>query len=283
MARAPCFDVSQAYIPAGYKELSIPISNGHNFHRNSLHIWPRGKYMLIALPNLDGSLTCTLFMDFNGKESFEQLQTSKEVTAFFSRNFPDALDAMPSLVDDFQRNPTPPLVTIRCAPYHDLQSGRTVLIGDAAHAIVPFFGQGINAGFEDCRILLQLLKEHNYDLSQALPAFSKTRKPNADAIAQLALQNYEEMASHTASPWFLWSRRVGLLVNRLAPGLFVPLYSLVSFSNTPYAEAVALAAQRKRSVRTALGVAGATLATTAVAIVASAATAAWIRRSSSRS
>ncbi|KAA8497864.1 Kynurenine 3-monooxygenase [Porphyridium purpureum] len=260
MQKKDRFNFQQSYLPAGYKELSIPPGpqGEYQMEPHALHIWPRHKFMLIALPNLDGSFTCTLFMDFEGPQSFAALKTEQDVEAFFRAHFKDALPLMPTLVEDFFANPTPSLVTIRCDPFHHMD--RALLIGDAAHAIVPFFGQGINAGFEDVRILTELMDSHeaNAGFDEALfRSYTAARKENADAIADLALSNYDEMASKTASAWFRVRRRMGLLLNKVAPGAFMPLYSMISFSNIPYAESVRRSKMQEERIKSILFASGA--------------------------
>jgi len=193
MQRLSHFDYSQDYIDSDYKELSIPDINGDfRMEKHALHIWPRGKFMLIALPNSDGSFTCTLFMPYDGENSFKDLKDAKAARAFFEKTFPDALDQMPTFEEDWNDNPQAPLVVIRCYPWS--WKDKVTLIGDASHAIVPFYGQGMNSGFEDCYVFDKMIDEFNEDFSQILPEFGRRRKPNADAIADLALYNYKVMA-----------------------------------------------------------------------------------------
>ncbi|GAB0495128.1 hypothetical protein MMPV_006426 [Pyropia vietnamensis] len=292
LARRPWFDYAQSYVPAAYKELHIPAAVATaaaadgTLPREFLHIWPRGRYMLIALPNADGSFTVTLFLDAiatadGGGPSFASLDAGgpAAVTTFFRAEFPDALPLLPDLVADWAANPTAALPTVRCAPYHYASS--VVLVGDAAHAIVPFYGQGCNAALEDVRVLANLLDDAavatpsatapsdpaaadgtsagggdgidggGYSISPVsallatvLPAYSAARVPSGHTIADLALGHYDEMAAKTASPAFLALRRVRLAVQAALPrGLYTPLYSLISFSNVPYADAVARAAR----------------------------------------
>ena len=233
------YNYSQSYIEHGYKELSIPPGpNGsHRLEKNALHIWPRHSYMLIALPNTDGSFTCTLFFPFEGDPSFALLRSPEHVKAFFGENFPDAVPLMPDLTEEFFANPTSSLVTVRCWPW---VINRTALIGDAAHAIVPFFGQGMNAGFEDCRILDTLIEHYEGDWPKILDAFQKNRKPDADAVAELALQNFIEMRDLVADERFLFRKKIEARMHELFPDKWVPLYSMVTFSDTPYSEALRL-------------------------------------------
>lgn len=224
------FDFSQNYIDHGYKELHIPATAAGEFQleKNALHIWPRQSYMMIALPNPDGSFTCTLFFPFEGKSSFDILQTEETVHNFFVNAFPDATRLMPSLSTDFFSNPTSSLVTMKCYPW---VRNKILLIGDAAHAIVPFFGQGMNAGFEDCRILNSLLDSYTNNWDDVLPAFQKQRKPDADAIAQLALDNFVEMRDLVADADFLLRKKIEARLHALYPDKWIPLYSMVTFKD----------------------------------------------------
>lgn len=231
------FDFSQSYINHGYKELHIPASAAGEFQleKNALHIWPRQSYMMIALPNTDGSFTCTLFFPFEGNPSFETLQSDDAVRNFFSSTFPDATRLMPSLSNDFVSNPTSSLVTMKCYPW---VRNKILLIGDAAHAVVPFYGQGMNAGFEDCRILNSLLDTYTNNWDNVLPAFEKQRKPDADAIAQLALDNFVEMRDLVADADFLLRKKIEARLHALYPDKWIPLYSMVTFQDTiRYSEA----------------------------------------------
>lgn len=222
------FEYKQSYIEHGYKELRIPASDTGNFQLepNALHIWPRESFMLIALPNPDKSFTCTLFLPFEGPVSFEQLKTPASVQEFFQKYFPDALQLMPSLNEDFRDNPTGSLVTVYCYPWH---RNRTLLIGDAAHAIVPFYGQGMNAGFEDVRILNELLNKYDDNWAFVLPEFEKLRKPDADAIARLALDNFVEMRDLVADEDFQLRKKIEARLHELFPDRWIPLYTMVTF------------------------------------------------------
>ena len=192
--------------------------------------------MMIALPNVDGSYTCTCFWPFAGDNSFAALATRKEVRSCFAKTFPDAVPLMPSLEEDFSLNDVGSLVTVRCAPWR--YRDRVALLGDAAHAVVPFYGQGANAAFEDCIVLDECLRELSGDLAEALETYERRRKPHADALADLAIGNFLEMRDKTASRAFLFGKKVEKLLAKLFPGRFVPLYYMVTFSRTPYADAV---------------------------------------------
>ncbi len=232
------FNYCQEFIEHGYKELSIrPNEDGKwKMDHNCLHIWPRKSFMLIALPNLDGSFTVTLFLAFEGKDAaFAKLNTPEKVRAFFNRYFSDASALMPHLETEFAENPASSLVTVRCSPWN--VDGQTLLLGDAAHAIVPFFGQGMNAGFEDCTLLYQLMEEHKGDYESLFNTFSRRRKPDGDAIADLALDNFVEMRDKVADERFLLKKDLEKKIVSLVPEKWMPLYSMVTFSHMPYSEA----------------------------------------------
>src|ERR1700722_57948 len=238
MLRLTRFKFSQQYLDYGYKELTIPAgANGkHVLETNALHIWPRGNYMLIALPNIDGTFACILFLPFAGLDSFAQLTTPSAVIEFCQPRFPDAIPLMPNLTDNFFANPTGSMVTIKCSPWH--VEGRVLLLGDSAHAIVPFFGQGINCGFEDCTFLLSLIDQYGADWGRVFTAFEEARKINTDAIADLAIENFVEMRDRVADPRFLFRKKVELAFEAKYPRLFVPKYAMVTFHRIPYATAL---------------------------------------------
>lgn len=239
MQKLDRFDYSQEYLTHGYKELEIPpaADGSHRMQNDCLHIWPREEFMLIALPNPDGSFTCTLFLAFDGKESFSKIKTDQDVLDFFQRNFADAIPLMPTLIEDFRDNPTSSLMMVKCSPWNF--KDKICLIGDAAHAIVPFYGQGMNCGFEDCRVLNDMLGEMNDDFSTVLPRFARERKPASDAILELALRNYIEMRDKTADKEFLLQKKIEARFSKLHPDKWIPLYSQVSFSHIPYHQALA--------------------------------------------
>jgi kynurenine 3-monooxygenase len=233
------FDYQQYYINCGYKELTIPPTGEGEFalKPNALHIWPRKDYMLIALPNLDKTFTCTLFFPFEGETSFSQLNTRERVSDFFAKTFPDAALLMPNHVQEFFANPTSSLVTVKCFPW--IRSGKFALIGDAAHAIVPFFGQGMNCGFEDCRVLDDLIDKYGDDWERILEEYQYLRKPDGDAIADLAVNNFIEMRERTADPRFLLQKRIEARLHEKYPELWIPAYSQVTFSpHIRYSEAL---------------------------------------------
>jgi len=233
------FDYRQFYIDYGYKELNIPAnsSGGFQLEENALHIWPRGNYMMIALPNKDGSFTCTLFFPFEGNPSFSMLKSEQDVLNFFSHDFPDTIEIMPTLVHDFFTNPTSSLVTVKCSPW--IRDDYFALIGDAAHAIVPFFGQGMNCGFEDCTVLNGLIDQYNHNWSKIFPEYQRLRKPDGDAIADLALQNFVEMRDKVADPVFLLRKKIEAWFSEKHPDKWIPAYSMVTFSpEIRYSEAL---------------------------------------------
>lgn len=233
------FQYQQHYIDFGYKELTIPAGENGTFllEKNALHIWPRGNYMLIALPNMDGSFTCTLFFPFEGEPSFASLDTKEKVTVFFKATFANAYQLMPTLVEDFFTNPTSSLVTVKCFPW--VRDDRFALIGDAAHAIVPFFGQGMNCGFEDCRVLNSLIDTHNENWDAILKEYQTLRKPDADAIAELALNNFVEMRDKVSDPKFLLQKKIETAFSKKHPGKWIPAYAQVTFSpQIRYSEAL---------------------------------------------
>jgi kynurenine 3-monooxygenase len=238
MLRHSRFNFSQQYLDYGYKELTIPAarSGKQALETNALHIWPRGNYMLIALPNVDGTFACILFLPFEGKDSFEKLLTRATVLEFFQSQFPDARSLMPDLVDNFFANPVGSMVTIRCSPWSF--EGKVLLMGDAAHAIVPFFGQGINCGFEDCTVLMKLLDQHGADWNKVFNEFERARKENTDAIADLAIENFVEMRDRVGDPRFLFRKKVEFALQEQYPQRFVPKYSMVTFLRVPYATAL---------------------------------------------
>jgi kynurenine 3-monooxygenase len=233
----PGFAYGESYLPHGYKELTIPPTTDGRWQmeKNALHIWPRKSFMMIALPNPDGSFTCTLFWEFEGPRSFATTTTDDEVRRFFSEEFPDAVPLMPALLEDYRENPTGSLVTIRCAPWY--YKDRVALVGDAAHAVVPFYGQGMNAAFEDCVVLDECLSTFADDRERAFARYFARRKENADALADLAVQNFIEMRDKTASRVFRLKKKLDHALEGWLPGSYLPLYTMVTFTRIPYAEA----------------------------------------------
>ena len=255
MLRTPRFDYSQDYLDYGYKELHIPAAadGSHRLDPEALHIWPRGRFMMIALPNADGSFTCTLFMPYAGAEGFDALEEVADARDFFAREFNDSLEHLAEFAEDWTSNPVSPLLTVRCSPWH--YRARILLIGDASHAIVPFYGQGMNAGFEDCSLLAERLGRYGgagqggavdweglvRDFGGRPGESSGSRIPDADAIADLALRNFVEMRDRVADPAFLRQKQLAARMHERFGADFLPAYSQVSFSRTPYREALAAA------------------------------------------
>lgn len=251
------FQYSQYYIDFGYKELCIPPGENGSFRleKNALHIWPRGNYMMIALPNTDGSFTCTLFFPFEGNPSFATLNTKEKVQEFFNTTFGDVVKLMPTLVDDFFTNPTSSLVTVKCFPW--VRANKFALIGDAAHAIVPFFGQGMNCGFEDCAVLNNLIDQYNNDWTKILDAYQLSRKPDSDAIADLAINNFIEMRDKVADPKFLLQKKIEANVSKKYPGKWIPAYSQVTFSpHIRYSEALKNGARQEKIMQDIMAMPG---------------------------
>ena len=240
------FNFSQQYLDYGYKELTIPAGpqGEHLLEIHALHIWPRGNLMLIALPNIDGTFACILFLPFEGTDSFAALTAPAQVARFFESRFPDAVPLMPQLAENYFANPTGAMVTIKCSPWH--VEGRALLLGDAAHAIVPFFGQGINSGFEDCTCLVELLDRCGADWPRLFAEFEKERKINTDAIADMAIENFTEMRDRVADSRFLFRKKVELALEAKYPQLFVPKYAMVTFHRIPYSVAMARGAIQDR-------------------------------------
>jgi kynurenine 3-monooxygenase len=237
MLKLPRFNLSQQHLDYGYKELTIAAGPGgkHRLEPHALHIWPRGSFMLIALPNVDGTFACILFLPFDGERSFASLDSASRIQSFFESHFPDAIPLMPQLQDNYANNPTGAMVTIRCSPWH--VEGKALLLGDAAHAIVPFFGQGMNCAFEDCTCFLGLLDRHGSNWPVLFREFESARKANTGAIADLALENFIEMRDRVADPRFLFQKKVELALEARFPRLFIPKYAMVTFHRVPYSVA----------------------------------------------
>ena len=234
--RIDSFDYDESYLAHGYKELTIPPGPCGSWlmEKNALHIWPRKSFMMIALPNPDGSFTCTLFWEFEGPRSFATAQTDNDVHRFFEEEFPDAVPLMPTLLEDFRQNPTGSLVTIRCAPWY--YQDKVCLLGDAAHAVVPFYGQGMNAAFEDCVVLDECLEKFPENWERGFAEYFSRRKENTDALADLAIGNFIEMRDKTASKTFRAKKKLDHLLEAALPGIYLPLYTMVTFTRIPYAQ-----------------------------------------------
>ena len=240
MQKLDQFNYQQKYIEDGYKELLLPANKdgSYQLYKNALHIWPRGRFMLIALPNEDGSFTCTLFMPYdNHKHAFNKLKNDEHITSFFKEVFPDFYEMMPNLIENWHQHPLSSLAIIRCYPW---TYGKTALIGDAAHATVPFYGQGMNAGFEDCTVLWNLMNKHQENWTAIFDEYQRTHKKNGDALQDLSLHNYHVMRDYVADPKFLLQKKIEAHIFEKHPDKWMPLYSQVTFSHIPYSEAFAV-------------------------------------------
>jgi len=246
------FKYDESYLAHGYKELTIPPASDGSWRmeKNALHIWPRKSFMMIALPNPDSSFTCTLFWEFEGPRSFATTKTDDGVCRFFEEEFPDAVPLMPTLLEDFKNNPTGSLVTVRCAPWY--YQDKVCLLGDAAHAVVPFYGQGMNAAFEDCVVLDECLEEFPENRERAFAEYFFRRKVNADALADLAIGNFIEMRDKTASKTFRAKKKLDHFLEAALPGIYLPLYTMVTFTRIPYATAAKRARTQDAIVYTAI-------------------------------
>ncbi|HSN17522.1 MAG TPA: NAD(P)/FAD-dependent oxidoreductase [Gammaproteobacteria bacterium] len=237
MVRRRGVKVVEDILPHAYKELTIPAGpdGSHRMEKHALHIWPRGGYMLIALPNLDGSFTVTLFLAREGDPSFARLDQPGELKRFFASEFPDTVALIPDLEQEFRAHPTGIMGTVHTEHWH--AAGGALLLGDAAHAIVPFHGQGMNCAFEDCLVLDECIGRRGEDWSKAFGEFESLRRPNAEAIAAMALENYVEMRDAVRDPKFMLQKKLGFLLEERNPGVFVPRYSMVMFHHLPYSDA----------------------------------------------
>ena len=232
------FNYSQEFLDQGYKELTVPATAGAAWasEKEVLHMWPRGRYMLLGFPNTDGSFTCSLHMPFEGQPSFESLENEEELKKFFVEQFPDVVNEIPNLVENFYLHKPSPMVTVRCWPW--TTQGKVALIGDAAHVLFPYYGQGANAGFEDCGVLVECIDRHPDDWTAAFKAYERLRKPNMDAIADMCVQHYIEIRDLVGTPEFLLRKAIERKVNQLYPHEYRPLYSMIAFSCMPYTEAL---------------------------------------------
>lgn len=240
------FNFSQEYLEHGYKELIIPAGANREYQmeKNALHIWPRKTYMLIALPNIDGSFAAIFFFPFEGDPSFASLDSEEKMLNFFKTQFPDVVPLMPNLLENYSSNPTGAMVTIKCWPWH--VDDKALLLGDAAHAIVPFFGQGVNCAFESCAYLAACLDKHGAAWREVFAEFETLRKENTDAIAELALENFIEMRDRVADPRFLFKKKVEQLLEQKYPAIFLPKYSMVTFHRLPYSVALSRGKMQER-------------------------------------
>ena len=236
MQKLDRFNYSQNYIEDGYREILLPANpdGSYPLDKNALHIWPRGRFMLIALANEDGSFTCTLFMPYEGENSFETLTNKESVDNFFKTTFPDFYKMMPNIADAWEDHPLSSLAIVRCYPW---VHGKTALMGDAAHATVPFYGQGMNSGFEDCSVMWDLMQKHNENWPKVFDEYQKLRKPDGDGVQDLSLHNYYVMRDFVGDPQFLLQKKIEAHFSEKYPDKWMPLYSQVTFSHIRYSEA----------------------------------------------
>lgn len=236
MQKLDRFNYEQRYIADGYREILLPANEdgSYKLEKNALHIWPRGRFMLIALPNEDGSFTCTLFMPFEGENSFSQLNSKEDVDRFFKTTFPDFYEIMPNIGEAWEDHPLSSLAITRCYPWYH---GKAALMGDAAHATVPFYGQGMNAGFEDCTVMWGLMQKHDHNWEKIFAEYSVVRKPDGDGLQDLSLHNYHVMRDYVADPKFLLQKKIEARFSEKHPEKWLPLYSMTTFSDIRYSVA----------------------------------------------
>jgi kynurenine 3-monooxygenase len=236
MQKLDRFNYSQTYIEDGYREILLPANpdGSYKIEKNALHIWPRGRFMLIGLPNEDGSFTCTLFMPYEGENSFSKLTSKEAVNDFFKTTFPDFYEMMPNIADAWEDHPLASLAITRCYPWHH---GKVALMGDAAHATVPFYGQGMNAGFEDTTVMNDLMIKHDHNWEAIFEEYSRTRKPDGDGLQDLSLHNYHVMRDYVADPKFLLQKKIEAKFSEKHPDKWLPLYSMTTFSDYRYSVA----------------------------------------------
>lgn len=251
MQKTQRFDYAQEYLDQAYKELRLPpaAAGGWALEGNAIHIWPRGNYMLIGFPNLDGSFTVALHMPYEGEPSFASIRGEQDLLALFHSTFEDAVPLMPSLVKDYFAHPPTSMITVRCSPW--TCNGRVALVGDSAHAIVPSYGQGANSGFEDCSVLADCIAAGG-GWAAALADYERRRKPNADAIAELALEHFAELRDKVGDPEFLLRKEIERRLSELDPDRFMPLYALISFTTLPYVEARARGCEQEKLISWAM-------------------------------
>jgi kynurenine 3-monooxygenase len=249
MHRGERAQYQQDFLAWGYKELTVPpdlITDDH-LDANSLHVWPRGDRMLMAMPNSDGSFTCTCILPFEGEHSFASLKTESEVLSLFEEQFPDAVPMMPNLTQDFLSNPSGEMITTLTLPWH--YKDRVVLIGDACHAVVPFYGQGMNAAFEDCSVLDKCIARHGNNLEAGFAEYQNLRKRHTDVLAELSKQNFVELRERVRSPLFVARKKLDVALNRIFPKRWIPLYTLMAHTTVPYADALEQFQKRERKAK----------------------------------
>ena len=254
MQKKTRLNFSQQYWSQGYKELQVPASLNKKWtsEKNVIHIWPRGNYMLLGFPNLDGSFTCSLHLPFEGPISFDSIRAEEDLRRLFNDSFPDAVSLIPRLVDDFFAHSANSMITIKCAPwsYHD----KVALIGDSAHSIFPSYGQGANAGFEDCGTLYDCMEKYGENWHRVLREFERQRHPNTDAIADLCIEHFHELRDHVGTPKFLLRKKIERRINEAYPERYLDLYSMISFTQMPYTEALRMDCEQRAIVEQIMSV-----------------------------
>lgn len=245
-------DYHQEYLEWGYKELTLAAGpdGGSAIELTALHVWPRSHCLFVSHPNLDGSHTLTLFLPFEGEDSFATVRTPEQVGALFAKYFPDLLPLLPGLLDQWERHPTGSLITTRTAPWRF--GDWAVLLGDACHAVYPFYGQGMNSAFEDCCVLMAALADHPQDTAAAFGRYEQLRRPHTDVLAELSKANFVELRQKVQSPWFIARKRLDLALNRLWPRSWLPLYTMIAHSTMPYGEALERSHRQERLLRATL-------------------------------
>ncbi|MEA2176547.1 MAG: kynurenine 3-monooxygenase [Blastocatellia bacterium] len=248
MQRMHRFNYSQEFLDQGYKELRVPGDADASWmsEKRVLHMWPRGRYMLLGFPNMDGSFTCSLHMPFEGEPSFDSIRTREDVLDFFEETFPDVVKHIPNLAEDFNAHQPNPMITIRCSPW--TFQGKVALIGDAAHVLYPYYGQGANSGFEDCLVLMQCMEKYQDNWNLIFSEYERLRKPNMDAISDMCGEHYVEIRDSLADPKFLLRKTIERRVNQLFPDRYTPLYSMIAFSCMPYADALRIDREQSRTI-----------------------------------
>jgi kynurenine 3-monooxygenase len=254
LQKSELFDYSQQYSAQGYKELAIPAGSTQALQADALHIWPRGDFMLMAFPNPDGSFTGALYAPFDGEESFEALGDETRLSAFMHEHFPDVASAIPNLSEQFFARPANTMLTVRCRPWS--RAGNVLLVGDAAHSVLPWYGQGANAGFEDVLVLDHCMRTYGDDWEGAFAELEQLRRPNMDVMADLCNDHFHELRDRVADPRFLLRKALERRLQELFPDRFAPLYSMVAFTRTPYAEAVRIDRVQRRVIDRLLGLDG---------------------------
>jgi kynurenine 3-monooxygenase len=254
MQRGQRANYSREFLEWGYKELNLPArADGTSQLRlNALHVWPRGHCLIVSHANRNGSHTLTLFLPFEGADSFEQLRQPADVEALFARYFPDLVPLLPELLDQWQTHPTGSLVTTRTAPWH--LGDWIVLVGDACHAVYPFYGQGMNSAFEDCSALARELDRQHETREAAFRAYERSRRPHTDTLAELSKENFVELRQRVQSPFFVLRKRMDVWLNALAPAMWLPLYTMIAHTTIPYGDALARARRQDRLLLSALAV-----------------------------